>query len=210
VESRLIFNLVDCFFGGTGKSNFKIEGRDFTSIEHRVIHKVVQAALLDLDQAWKPVYSINFQFVRSEVNPQFATIAPPTDVVVVVHFEFELDRLIGKMILCLPYSTIEPIRDKLHASYQSDQLEVDLEWVARLKRRIGEVKVELAVEMGKSSVKGTDLLHLQVGDILLLDQDITEPLTVSVQGVPKFRAFPGLCRGNKALRIHDVITRPTQ
>jgi len=203
VESRLIFNLVDCFFGGTGKSNFKIEGRDFTSIEHRVIHKVVQGVLKDLDQAWKPVIAINFQFVRSEVNPQFATIVPPTDVVIVVHFEFEMDRLIGKMILCLPYSTIEPIRDKLYASYQSDQLEIDLEWIQRFRKRLREVEVQLLIELGKSKIKGRELLHLDVGDIILLDQDVNEALTVKVQGIPKFKAFAGTSRGNKAFQITE-------
>ena len=208
VESRLIFNLVDCFFGGSGKSSFKIEGRDFTSIEHRVIHKVVQSTLKDLDQAWKPVISINFQFVRSEVNPQFATIVPPTDVVIVIHFELELDRLIGKMILCLPYSTIEPIRSKLNASYQSDQLEVDLEWIERLKRRISEVEVGVLVELGKTQVKGRDLLSLGLGDILLLNQEVGEALTVKVEGVPKFKAYPGLSHGNRAFQVISAIAPP--
>jgi flagellar motor switch protein FliM len=210
VESRLIFSLVDCFFGGTGRSNFKIEGRDFTSIEHRVINKVVQTTLKDLDQSWKPVIAINFQFVRSEVNPQFATIVPPTDVVIVIHFELELDRPIGKMILCLPYSTIEPIRSKLYASYQSDQLEIDIEWIQRLKRRIQEVQVGLLVELGRTTVKGRDLLSLDVGDILMLDQDVGEPLTVKVEGVPKFKAFPGTYRGYKAFHVHEPIMPVTQ
>ncbi len=206
VESRLIFNLIDCFFGGTGRSNFKIEGRDFTSIEHRVIHKIVQSTLKDLDQAWKPVSSISFQFVRSEVNPQFATIVPPSDVVIVVHFELELDRLIGKLILCLPYSTIEPIRDKLYASYQSDQLEVDQGWIERLKKRLRQVDVNLLVELGRTNVKGRDLLQLEVGDILVLNQDVDSPLTVKVEGVPKFKAFAGVTRGNKAFQIKEIIS----
>ena len=206
VESRLIFNLVDCFFGGTGKSSFKIEGRDFTSIEHRVIHKVVQATLKDLDQAWRPVIAVNFQFVRSEVNPQFATIVPPSDIVIVIHFELELDRLIGKMILCLPYSTIEPIRSKLYASYQSDQMEVDVEWIERMRKRLHEVEVDILIELGKSMVKGHDLLHLEPGDVLMLNQDMNEPLIVKVQGVPKFKAFAGVSRGNMAFQISDTIT----
>lgn len=208
VESRLIFNLVDCFFGGTGRSSFKIEGRDFTSIEHRVISKLVKTALRDLDQAWKPVTPVSFQFVRSEVNPQFATIVPPTDLVIVIHFEMELDRLIGKMILCLPYSTIEPIRSKLYASYQSDQLEVDLEWMERFKRRLREVGVEMVVELGRTSIKGRDLLNIEVGDVILLDKDVTDPITVKVQGVPKFKAVPGKHKGNQAVQVVDAIPLP--
>ena len=205
VESRLIFNLVDCFFGGTGRSSFKIEGRDFTSIEHRVINKMVRTVLKDLDQAWKPVAPVSFQFVRSEVNPQFATIVPPSDLVIVIHFEMELDRLIGKMILCLPYSTIEPLRSKLYASYQSDQLEVDTEWADRFKRRLHDMEVNLLVELGRTMVKSRDLLNIEVGDVLMLDQDVGEPLVVKVEGVPKFKAFPGGYRGNMAFQIVESI-----
>lgn len=205
VESRLIFNLVDCFFGGSGRSSFKIEGRDFTSIEHRVITKVVRTALKDLDQAWRPVTPINFQFVRSEVNPQFATIVPPTDLVIVVHFEMELDRLIGKMILCLPYSTIEPIRSKLYASYQSDQLEVDVEWSNRFRKRLHEVPVEMLVELGKSTIKGKELLNLEVGDVLMLEHDVNDPLTVSIEGIPKFKAVPGVAKGNRAFQVVEAV-----
>lgn len=208
VESRLIFSLVDCFFGGTGRSSFKIEGRDFTSIEHRVIRKIVRTALKDLDQAWRPVTPINFQFVRSEVNPQFATIVPPTDLVIVIHFEMELDRLIGKMILCLPYSTIEPIRSKLYASYQSDQLEIDLEWANRFRKRLHDVGVEVLVELGHTTITGQDLLSIEVGDVIMLDHDVNDPLEVKVQGVPKFRAVPGIHKGNQAFQISEEIAPP--
>lgn len=208
VESRLIFNLVDCFFGGSGRSSFKIEGRDFTSIEHRVISKVVKATLKDLDQAWKPVTPVNFQFVRSEVNPQFATIVPPSDLVIVVHFEMELDRLIGKIILCLPYSTIEPIRSKLYASYQSDQLEIDLEWAARFKKRLTDIPVEVLVELGRTTLKGRELLSIEVGDVVTLDHDVNEPLTVKIQGVPKFKATPGIYKGNQSFQISEVVKNP--
>jgi len=208
VESRLIFTLMDCFFGGTGKSRFKIEGRDFTSIEQRVISRVVQAVLSDLDNAWKPVIPVNFQLMRSEVNPQFATIVAPTDLVVVVHFELELDQLVGKIILCLPYSTIEPIRSRLYASFQSDQLEVDLEWLNRLKERLTDLEVEVMVELGKSSISGRDLTQLEVGDVLVLDKDIQNPLTVKVEGVPKFRAVAGTFKGNRAFQVTDVIVPP--
>jgi flagellar motor switch protein FliM len=208
VESRLIFNLVDCFFGGTGRSSFKIEGRDFTSIEQRVINKVVRMALKDLEEAWNPVTSIAFRFVRSEVNPQFATIVPPTELVIVVHYELEMDSLMGKIILCLPYSTIEPIRSKLSASYQSDQLEVDFSWTRRFIRRLREVQVSLTVELGRTQIKGQDLLRLEKGDVILLDQDVSHPLLVTVEGVPKYRAEAGIHKGNQAVKIVELITPP--
>ncbi|MEJ5347470.1 MAG: flagellar motor switch protein FliM [Desulfosoma sp.] len=205
VESRLIFNLVDCFFGGSGRSSFKIEGRDFTSIENRVINKVVRMALKDLEQAWNPVTPVSFKFVRSEVNPQFATIVPPTELVIVVHYELEMDSLMGKIILCLPYSTIEPIRSKLSASYQSDQLEVDYSWTRRFIRRLREIPVQLCVHLGRTEIKGQDLLRLEKGDIIVLDQDVNHPLTVSVEKVPKYKAFPGVHKGNHAVKIVDFV-----
>ncbi len=208
VESRLIFNLVDCFFGGSGRSSFKIEGRDFTSIEHRVINKVVRMALKDLEQAWNPVTPVAFKFVRSEVNPQFATIVPPTELVIVVHYELEMDTLMGKIILCLPYSTIEPIRSKLSASYQSDQLEVDYSWTRRFIRRLYEIPVQFCVVLGRTEIKGQDLLRLEKGDVIVLDQDVNHPLTASVESVPKYKVFAGVHKGNHAVKIVDLIAVP--
>ncbi len=205
VESKLIFNLLECFFGGTGRSHFKIEGRDFTTIENRIIARIVQSALTELENAWKPVIPIDFQYVRSEVNPQFAAIVPPSDLVIVVHFEFEMDQSIGKMLLCLPYSTIEPIRSKLHASYQSDQLEIDETWLNRLKKRLCEVEVEVKAELGRTSITAEDLLRLNVGDVLVLNQDIGHPLNILVEGVLKFKGYPGVFKGSKAVKIEELV-----
>lgn len=205
IESRLIFNLVDCFFGGSGKGSYKIEGRDFTSIEYRVINKVVKQVLQDLEQAWQPITPVSFIFVRSEVNPQFATIIPPTDVVIVVRFELEMDRMMGRMALVLPYSTIEPIRSKLYASFQSDQLEIDAEWIGRLRRLLHEVPVEIGVELGTTSLKGSELMNMEVGDVIMLDNDVGKPLIVKVEGIPKLRAMPGVCRGNLAFQVQGDI-----
>jgi flagellar motor switch protein FliM len=205
VESRLIFNLLDCFFGGTGKTTMKIEGRDFTAIEQKVIQKVVQMVLKDLELSWKPVVPINFQFSRSEINPQFATIVPPTELIIAIRYDLELDYLIGKITLCLPYSTIEPIRAKLYARYQSEQLEVDLEWIERVKRQLRDVEVEMVVELGKGQVTPRQLLQISEGDTIVLDQRIDEPLTVRVEGIPKYRAFAGTSKGVQVVKIHQEI-----
>ncbi len=205
IESRLIFNLVDCFFGGTGNSSYKIEGRDFTSIEYRVIDKVVKQVVQDLDQAWQPVAAVSFSFIRSEVNPQFAAIIPSTDVVIVIRFEIEMDRMIGKMALVLPYATIEPIREKLYANFQSDQLEVDGQWISRMKKLLHDVQVELTVELGTTSIQGSDLMNIEIGDVIMLDSDANKPLVVKVEGVQKLRATAGICRANMAFQVHSEI-----
>jgi flagellar motor switch protein FliM len=210
IESKLVFNLLDCFFGGTGRSRFKIEGRDFTSVENRVILRLVHSVIAELENAWKPVIPIQFQYVRSEVNPQFAAIVPPSDLVIVIHFEFELDQSIGKMILCLPYSTIEPIRQRLHASYQSDQLEIDETWIRRLKKRICEIPVQLVAELGRAEIKSKDILKLEKGDVIVLNQDVEKPIVVRIQGVRKFLGVPGVYKGSKAVKVTEVIYPETE
>jgi flagellar motor switch protein FliM len=206
-ESKLVFALVDTFFGGGGNVSMKIEGRDFTTIEQRMIKKVILMALEDLEKAWKPVHNVTISFVRSEVNPQFAAIVPPTDVVVVILFEIEMDQVSGTITVCLPYSTIEPIIGKLKAGFQSDQLEVDQLWIKRLRERMLEAEVEVVVELGKAKITSKDLVNFKRGDIIQLSNDVTEELTVKVEGIPKFRGYPGTMKGSKAIQVSSIIAR---
>jgi len=207
-ESKLVFALVDTFFGGTGEAKMKIEGRDFTIIEQRMIKKVVLMVLEDMEAAWKPVHNVSMSFVRSEVNPQFAAIVPPTDVVVVIMFEVELDQINGTLTVCLPYSTIEPIIGKLRAGFQSDQLEVDQAWIRRLKDRLKEAGVEVMAELGTTHVTGYEYLELKVGDVITLNQDAGEEVNIFVEGIPKYRGIPGVVKGNKAIQLTRVLSRP--
>lgn len=200
VDTRLIFSLVENFFGGTG-SQPKIEGRDFTPIEQSIITKVVKLILSNLEDAWRPVHDVNIELLRSEINPQFATILPPNDVVVVISFEVELDSGVGAMILALPYATIEPIRSKLYATFQAERLEIDHPWVARFRDRLLETAVEMDVTFGTTHMTGRQLLDLKVGDTLLLEQDDDDLLTARVQGVLKFFGQAGIVKGNKAFKI---------
>lgn len=200
VDTRLVFALVESFFGGAG-SQPKVEGRDFTPIEQSIIKRVVKILLQNMEISWQPVHDVKIEYVRSEINPQFAAIVPPSDVVVVVSFEVELENAIGSIVICLPYATIEPIRSKLYAAYQSERLEVDHAWIARFKERLLEVPVELKVELGKTSITGRQLLNLEVGDILLLNTDEDDLLPAFVQGVLKFHGKPGYVKGNKAFKV---------
>jgi flagellar motor switch protein FliM len=150
IETKLVFNLVDNFFGGTGRSFVKIEGRDFTAIENKLINKVILMAMDDLEKAWNPVHPLKLTYVRSETNPQFASVVAPTEVVIVIKFEVELEQTVGTLIICLPYSTVEPIRSKLYAGFQSDQLEVDHEWIHRFIDQVRKASVEVPGPTGKS------------------------------------------------------------
>ncbi|NLV97211.1 MAG: flagellar motor switch protein FliM [Desulfovibrionales bacterium] len=200
VDTRLVFSLVENFFGGAG-SQPKIEGRDFTPIEQAVITKVVKIILANLEDAWRPVHEVSIELLRSEINPQFATIVSPSDVVVVISFEIELENALGSMILALPYATIEPIRSKLYAAFQSERLEIDHAWISRFRDRLMETPVDIDVTFGTTAITGRQLLDMQVGDILLLDQDEDDLLTARVEGVLKFMGQPGFVKGNKALKI---------
>jgi len=200
VDSRLVFALVENFFGGAG-SQPKVEGRDFTPIEQAIVERVVKIALANMEESWKPVHEVHVEMVRTEVNPQFAAIVPPSDVVIVVTFEVELENAIGSLIVCLPYATMEPIRSKLHASFQSERLEVDHVWINRFKERLMETPVEMVVRMGRTTISGRQLLYLQEGDIILLDTDEDELLEAEVEGVRKFQGLPGRVKGNKSFKV---------
>lgn len=200
VDSRLVFALVESVFGGAG-SQPKVEGREFTRIEQAVVDKIVKIALDNMEESWRPVHDVKLELVRSEINPQFAAIVPPSDVVVVITFEVELDTALGSMIICLPYATIEPIRSKLHASFQTERLEVDHAWVARLKERLMETPVELKVCFGKTTITGNQLLRMQVGDILVLDKDEEDMLDCTVAGVCKYQGIAGTIKAMKSFQI---------
>jgi flagellar motor switch protein FliM len=205
IETKLVFSLVDNYFGGSGQSFIKIEGRDFTAIENRLIAKVIKMALEDLEKAWNPVHQLKLSYVRSETNPQFASVVAPTEVVIVIKFEVELEQAVGTLVICLPYSTIEPIRQKLYAGFQSDQLEVDHAWIDRFIERVREASVEVTVELGRSQLSGREILNMEVGDLLMLEHDVSQPLTLFVEGIPKFYGHPGVSRGSKAVKIEKLI-----
>ncbi len=204
VETKIIFALVDIIFGGAGTSLFKIEGREFTAIETNLIKRVVMSALSDLEKSWKSLIDLKISYQRSEINPQFMQIVPPTDVVIVANFEIEMEYMTGTMSLCIPYATLEPIREKLQAGYQSEQMEVDKVWATRFKECLMASNVDVVVELGKTQISGKDLVNLQKGDIVRLDQYASDSLTVYVEGIPKYQGYPGVSKGNRAIQIANL------
>ncbi|MBC8288296.1 MAG: flagellar motor switch protein FliM [Nitrospinae bacterium] len=207
VESKLVFAVVDTFFGGSGVKEAKITGRDFSAIEIRMTKSVVLSALEDLEKAWRPVHTVTTNFVRSEANPQFAAIVPPTDIVLVILFEIEMENISGTLTICLPYAAIEPVIPKLKAQFQSEEMEVDQVWVRRLRTELLTTEVEIITELGSTVITPQDLMGFKIGDTLMLGNDVTDPLTLKVEQNPKFKGFPGVSRGNKAIQITEVIER---
>lgn len=205
LESQLVFNLIDTFFGGKGTGKAKVEGREFTTIEEVMVRKVVLSCLDDLEIAWSPVEPISTTLVRSEVNPQFATIVLPTDLVIVTRFEVELEQSAGKLVLCQPYSMIEPLRNKLSSGFQAEAEDVDYTWQKRLKEIITESDVAVSVELGRTEITGETLLTMKPGDVIPLGQDAELPLTAYIEGVAKMKGFAGVQRGFQAFRLTDKI-----
>lgn len=205
IESRLVFSFVDNFFGGTGNSDVNIMGRDFSAIEVRMTKKVVQNALEDWERAWKSVHPVECTYVRSEINPQFAAIVPPTDVVLVIVFDIEMENSSGTFTICIPYSMIEPITKKLKANFQSEQMEVDQIWINRLRGELMQTEMEMVAELGQTQVTPRDLLGLAKGDVVMLDKDVSDPLNIKIDGTAKFRGYSGVSRGMKAIQITEVL-----
>ena len=205
LDARLVFKLVDNFFGGDGR-HAKIEGREFTPTELRVVRMVLEQSFLDLKEAWQAVKDVQFEYVNSEVNPALANIVSPSEVVVVSTFHIELDGGGGEMHVTMPYSMIEPLREVLDSGVQSDVDEHDERWVRALREEITAAKVPLNATVVRSELKLRDLLSMQAGDVIPVE--MPEHMVLCANGVPTFKAQLGAARGNLALQILGPITRP--
>ncbi len=204
LDARLVFKLVDNFFGGDGR-HAKIEGREFTPTELRVVQMVLNQGFIDLAEAWKAVFPINFEYIHSEVNPSLANIVSPSEVVVVSTFHIELDGGGGELHITMPYSMIEPIREILDAGLQSDTDEQDDRWVKALREDVLNAKVELECDVARRDITLRDIVDLKNGDVIPIELPDYHVLTAN--GVPMFRTQLGQHNGNLALKVLEVIDR---
>lgn len=205
LEPKLVFLFVEIFMGGNGKANFRVEGRDFSAIESKLIHKVVTVIFTETEKVWNSVHPISVQFVRSEFSPQFVSIVPPTDLVLTVPFALEMDQFTGLITFCIPYSTLEPIKNKLYSGYQADHLEVDRGWVEKLKEQLMQTEVEVVVEFAKTLIPAQKILNLRVGDVLPLGKETSGLIQARVQGVPKFAGRAGIYGSCRAFQVEERI-----
>jgi len=208
IESKLAYALVDSFFGGADRPYTKIDGKDFTPIELSIVRKVVELAINDLENAWASVEKIGCSFVRTEVNPQFVGIVPPTDVVIASTFDVELENATGTISMVIPYATIEPIKQKLSTGFQveSDQTDKKL-WTGIIKEQLMETKLDIKVNLGENEILLKDLMELKVGDVIPLTQDATGELDVQVEQTKKFKGYYGNHHGTVAVQVTRVIEK---
>jgi flagellar motor switch protein FliM len=204
MDAKLVFKLVDNFFGGDGR-HAKIEGREFTPTELRVVKMVLDQAFVDLKEAWRAVKEIDFEYVHSEVNPAMANIVSPSEVVVVSTFHVELDGGGGELHITMPYSMIEPIRDMLDAGLQTDTDERDDRWINSLRQDVMSAQVDLECDIAKRDITLRDILDLRAGDIIPIN--LPESSVLTANGVPVFRVVLGRVKDNLALKVVETIDR---
>jgi len=205
VSSSLVCSVVDSLFGGAGEGKSRVDGREFTSIENRLIGKVVLMALDTLKEAWAPIHPIHFVYVRSEFNPLAVAICPPTDVVIIVTIEVEFEQDSTTITLCIPYSTVEPLRQKLVAGFQSTRLEMDSSYKKRIQTSVMETKADISVELAKGQLSAGQLLNMKVGDVFTLDTNVSEEAIIKIEGAPKYYGQVGSFKGNKAVSVTRAI-----
>lgn len=206
MEARLVFILVDNFFGGDGRYHAKIEGREFTPTERRIIQMLLKLIFEDYKEAWAPVMDVSFEYLDSEVNPAMANIVSPTEVVVISSFHIELDGGGGDFHVALPYSMLEPIRELLDAGVQSDKEDTDLRWSKALRDEMMDVKVGMHANLLDVDLPLSKVIEFKNGDIIPIE--MPENVTLFIEELPTFRAKLGRSRDNIALRIAERIKRP--
>ncbi len=207
-DPKLVFAMVNNFFGGDMRFRAKIEGREFTATEQRIIQMMLAQAFRDLHKAWEPVMPLTFEFLNSEVNPQFANIVSPSEVVVVSTFHVELDGDGGEIHITMPYSMVEPIRELLDTGLQSDRDQVDERWTTSLREEVKQATVNLAGTLLETEITLRELVALKAGDIIPVDMGKTVLMTA--EDIPVFRGQFGASRGSNAVKVTAVIKQPYQ
>ncbi len=208
LEPKFVYTVVDNFFGGGGRFHAKIEGREFTPTEQRVIQIVLEDAFKDLKKAWAPVLEIDFEFLNSEVNPQFANIVSPSEIVVVTTFHVEMDGGNGDIHVTMPYSMLEPIRDILDTGMQSERTETDDRWLQTVRDELEAMDVCLSVDLTETELTLRELASLKPGDIIPIE--LPEQVLVRAEEIPVFRATYGVADNRWAVKVTELIERPAQ
>lgn len=203
-DPNLVFLVVDNMFGGDGRFHTRVEGRDFTPTEQRIIRGLLNVVFTEYSRSWKPVYDISFDYIRSEMNSQFANIATPSEIVISTTFSLEFGGTAADMHICFPYSMVEPIRDLLYSSMQSDQLSSDQRWIVMLRKQLKDAEVEIAAQLATTTVTLGQILKMKTGDIIPIS--IPDKIVANVDNIPLAECRYGQQGGQYALKIERFIT----
>ena len=207
-DPNLIFLVVDNMFGGDGRFHTRVEGRELTQTEQRIIQKLLAAVFESYSKSWEPVYPLEFEFVRSEMNAQFASITTPNEVVLVTTFDIEFGGVSGAFHVLMPYSMIEPIRELLYSSVQGEHMVSDQRWLRTLSRQVQSADIELNVTLGHARVSLDQVLKMRSGDIIQLDT--TDNIVAHVDGVPVMECKYGVSNGQYAIKVEKILATTSE
>ena len=203
-DPALVFAVIDALFGGVGKFHARIEGRDFSATEHRIIMRLVDTITTEYRKAWAGIYPLELEYQRSEMQPQFANIATPSEIVVATTFTMEIGETAGSVHFCIPYATLEPIRDVLYSSIQGDGGETDQRWLELLKHQIQDARVDLVVELANAPATVEQLLSFKPGDFIELDLDPV--VQAKIDGVPILDCHYGTSNGHYSIKVDNLLS----
>ncbi|MCC6535458.1 MAG: flagellar motor switch protein FliM [Burkholderiales bacterium] len=203
-DPNLVFLVVDSLFGGSGQFHNRVEGRDFTQTEMRIIQRMLELVFEEYEKSWRPVHEIKLEYVRSEMNTQFASIATPNDVVVVTTLAIEFGPAGGEMHICTPYTSLEPLRELLYSSLQSDRHESDQRWFKQMQREVQNAQIELVVNLGRTALTLEQILNMQAGDVIAIE--VPETMLAEVDGVPVMECKCGVSNGQYAVRVERMVS----
>lgn len=203
-DPNLVFLVVDNMFGGDGRFHSRVEGRDFTPTEQRIIQGLLGVVFAEYSRAWVPVFKIDLEYIRSEMNSQFANIATPSEIVISTSFTLEFGGSQAEMHICFPYAMVEPIREMLYSTMQSDHLTQDNRWLKLLTQQLQTAEVEIVCNLGSTHVTLRDIVNMRTGDVIPLN--VPEMLQAEVDGVPVMELHYGTRGGRYAVKVERFVS----
>ena len=204
MEPGLVFSLIDCMFGGTGRPTGGI--REFTMIEQRMIKKVSSEILDCLEQAWQIVQPTKITLKKIETKPEYVHLVSQSDLMVVIIFSIKGKEFSGNIHLCMSYLMLEPIKEKLSSKYLREK-DIANTWSTEIRTLLKNTPVDLTAELGRTTQSIRRLLDLKVDDVLQLNTGPEDLIRMTIDNVPKYLGYPGIIKGNRAVEIAELLDR---
>jgi flagellar motor switch protein FliM len=205
-DAKLIFCVLETVFGSNTITVPKIEGREFTKIEFNVIKKLVDLVSVEMEKAWEPVYEIRCKYSRSEINPNYITMVSQEETVVILEFSIEIADVVSWMKICMPYGILETIKGYLISTPSREDMEMRAKWFQKLQGSINDVPLELRAVLGKKKLTVQEFLKMKRDSVIITDNSVDEPIDVTIMDITKLKGRMGIWRGNKAVKIEQILT----
>ena len=205
-DSALIYSIVDVLLGGRkGTPAIRVEGRPYTTIETKLVEKMIQVTLSDLSSAFDPLSPVSFSLDRMETNPRFATISQSGSACVLARLRVDMGDRGGRAEVLIPYATLEPIRELLLQMFMGEKFGRDSIWENHLTQELYKTDVQLQAILGELVLPLGDMLNWKVGSKVMFSTTTEEDLELRCGHFPMFKGPVGQKQGNIAVRIESYI-----